>query len=122
MQNNYLSNFNKNKRGGVIPSFFFRLIFVFVLLFVLFDNAKPPNRQKLVNISVKLLDFYKVNLSKPAAEKHNIKFCRFHPSCSVYAKQALLKYGFFKGLYLTTVRIIKCNPFYGKPIMEDPVP
>ncbi len=122
MQNNCLSKQDKNKKGGWLPSFFFRLFFVFVLLFILFDNSKSPKRQILVKFSIKLLDIYKENLSKPAAKKHNIKLCRFHPSCSVYAKKAFLKHGFLKGLYLTTIRIVKCNPFYGKPIMEDPVP
>lgn len=38
--------------------------------------------------------------------------CRFYPTCSSYAIQALEKYGFFKGTYLTTKRILKCNPFH----------
>ncbi len=47
--------------------------------------------------------------------------CRFQPTCSAYAYQAFLKYGFFKGLYLSVRRILKCHPFYkGNPY--DPVP
>ena len=37
--------------------------------------------------------------------------CRFYPSCSEYAIQAFSKYGFLKGLWLSTKRIIRCNPF-----------
>lgn len=37
--------------------------------------------------------------------------CRFYPTCSEYFMQALEKYGFFKGTYLGTKRILKCNPF-----------
>lgn len=39
------------------------------------------------------------------------KTCIFYPSCSEYTKQALVKYGFFKGSWLGFKRILKCNPF-----------
>jgi putative membrane protein insertion efficiency factor len=38
-------------------------------------------------------------------------FCRHYPSCSEYTKQAIMKYGSLKGVYLGTRRIIKCNPW-----------
>lgn len=38
--------------------------------------------------------------------------CRFHPSCSMYAKQALGQYGVIKGGYLTTRRLLRCNPLH----------
>ncbi len=37
--------------------------------------------------------------------------CKYYPTCSEYAKQAILKYGVFKGIKLGFVRILKCNPF-----------
>lgn len=37
--------------------------------------------------------------------------CRFHPSCSEYAKLALLKHGLLKGGLLAAWRILRCNPF-----------
>jgi len=37
--------------------------------------------------------------------------CRFHPTCSDYALEALHKHGFFKGSALTVWRILRCNPF-----------
>lgn len=36
--------------------------------------------------------------------------CRFHPSCSEYALDALKKYGLAKGLWLTVKRIVRCHP------------
>lgn len=38
--------------------------------------------------------------------------CRFYPTCSQYSIQALKKYGFLKGLWLTIRRISKCHPFH----------
>ncbi|MFA6727052.1 MAG: membrane protein insertion efficiency factor YidD [Prevotella sp.] len=46
--------------------------------------------------------------------------CRFTPTCSEYTRQALLKYGPFKGLYLSIRRILRCNPWGGSGY--DPVP
>lgn len=37
--------------------------------------------------------------------------CKYYPSCSEYMKQAIQKYGSFKGLYLGIKRILRCNPF-----------
>lgn len=36
--------------------------------------------------------------------------CRFYPTCSNYAIEALKKHGIFKGLWLSIIRILKCNP------------
>lgn len=46
--------------------------------------------------------------------------CRFQPTCSEYAKQSLLKYGFFKGFGMAIRRISKCHPWGGSGF--DPVP
>lgn len=46
--------------------------------------------------------------------------CRFTPSCSVYAIEALKKYGPLKGLYLALRRILRCHPWGGHGY--DPVP
>ncbi|MGI8406442.1 MAG: membrane protein insertion efficiency factor YidD [Thermomicrobiales bacterium] len=46
--------------------------------------------------------------------------CRFHPSCSEYAYEAIEKYGIIRGGRLAIWRILRCNPFGGKG--WDPVP
>jgi putative membrane protein insertion efficiency factor len=45
--------------------------------------------------------------------------CRFYPTCSQYALEAVTKYGFIKGTYLAIKRILKCHPFH--PGGYDPV-
>ncbi len=47
--------------------------------------------------------------------------CRFIPTCSAYALEAVEKYGALKGGYLALRRILRCNPFY-KGDQFDPVP
>ncbi|MDR2766640.1 MAG: membrane protein insertion efficiency factor YidD [Holosporaceae bacterium] len=37
--------------------------------------------------------------------------CRFHPSCSEYAANAIRKYGSFRGIAKTVGRIVRCHPF-----------
>lgn len=46
--------------------------------------------------------------------------CRYQPTCSHYAKEALEVHGFFKGGKLAIKRIFSCHPFGGKGF--DPVP
>jgi len=38
-------------------------------------------------------------------------YCRFHPTCSEYAAQAIAKYGVIKGGAKAAWRILRCNPF-----------
>jgi putative membrane protein insertion efficiency factor len=46
--------------------------------------------------------------------------CRFYPTCSVYAYQAIEKYGLTKGIFLGIKRLLKCHPFHAGGV--DPVP
>lgn len=46
--------------------------------------------------------------------------CRFQPTCSCYARDALLKHGFFRGLVLAFLRICRCHPWSKGGF--DPVP
>ena len=64
---------------------------------------------------VMLVRFYQLCISplKPAC-------CRFTPTCSAYAIEALRKHGPIKGLLLTIWRILRCNPWGGSGY--DPVP
>ena len=65
-------------------------------------------------ISIKLIKIYQILPLKT----HN--YCRFYPTCSNYAIEAIEKYGFIKGWYLSIKRILKCHPFGKKGY--DPVP
>jgi len=60
-------------------------------------------------ILIIIIKFYKKHISI-FFEKNGIK-CKYYPTCSEYAMQAIEKYGFFKGSLLSIKRILKCNPF-----------
>ena len=47
--------------------------------------------------------------------------CRFRPTCSAYAFEAIQKYGAFRGGFLALKRFLRCHPFY-KGDWYDPVP
>lgn len=63
-----------------------------------------------------MIRFYRRHISpyRPAC-------CRFTPTCSAYAMEAIEKYGAMKGGFLALKRFLRCNPFY-KGDFIDPVP
>lgn len=66
------------------------------------------------NIVIKLIRFY-----QKIPGSFHFK-CRFQPTCSNYAIEAIERFGVIKGINLSIKRIIKCNPF--GPSGYDPVP
>jgi len=72
-------------------------------------------RQALVWLLLLPIYFYKGAISPLTPPS-----CRFTPSCSTYALEAIRKHGPFKGLYLALRRILRCHPWGGSGY--DPVP
>lgn len=64
---------------------------------------------------IALLRFYKRWLSPLLGPR-----CRFHPTCSEYAMQAIARFGALRGSWLAVRRILRCHPLH--PGGHDPVP
>jgi uncharacterized protein len=75
-------------------------------------QARPGPATRLV---IALLGFYRRYVS-PLFLPH----CRFHPSCSAYAVEALRVHGLLRGTGLSVLRLLKCAPWH--PGGLDPVP
>ena len=68
------------------------------------------------HVCVWLIRFYQKAIS-PAFPAR----CRYYPTCSRYAYEAITKYGAFKGSWLALKRFLRCHPFH-KGDYFDPVP
>ena len=67
---------------------------------------------------IKMIRFYQTSVSPVCPPR-----CRFIPTCSQYALEAVEKYGAVKGGWLALKRIMKCHPFHRQKSIEyDPVP
>ena len=64
---------------------------------------------------IALIKFYKKNISP-----NNNPKCRYLHTCSQYVLECFSKFRFFKALFLTSLRILKCNPLFKGGY--DPVP
>ena len=65
-------------------------------------------------IAVKLIDLYQKTLSFDHGWMRAFfpyGYCRFHPTCSEYGKQAIIKHGIIKGGLKTLWRVARCNPW-----------
>lgn len=67
-------------------------------------------------IMLALIRFY-----QRAISRYTPPCCRFRPTCSAYAVEAIEKYGALKGGWLALRRLLRCHPFY-KGDNYDPVP
>jgi hypothetical protein len=70
------------------------------------------------HLLLRLIDFYRKGISPLTPPS-----CRFIPTCSQYAMEAIQKYGAGKGSWLAVRRVLKCHPFHRQKTIEyDPVP
>jgi putative membrane protein insertion efficiency factor len=69
----------------------------------------------MTQLALGLIKFYQNTVSKVLPNA-----CRFQPTCSHYGFEAIKKYGFARGSWLTAKRIARCNPFSKGGY--DPVP
>ncbi|MBQ6694469.1 MAG: membrane protein insertion efficiency factor YidD [Bacteroidaceae bacterium] len=72
-------------------------------------------RKYIIKILILLIQFYRHCISPMTPPA-----CRFTPTCSQYAIEAISKHGPLKGVYLAVRRLLRCHPWGGSGY--DPVP
>ncbi|WP_082753813.1 membrane protein insertion efficiency factor YidD [Mycobacterium sp. NAZ190054] len=72
-------------------------------------------RSRAVRCAVYVIQLYRHTISPL-----RLPTCRFMPTCSQYAVDALTEYGFFRGGWLALVRLLKCGPWHNGG--WDPIP
>ena len=74
------------------------------------DALNPPASQWSARAAGAAVSGYRETIS-PFLARTGLVQCRFSPTCSAYAAEALRRRGFFPGTVLTTWRLLRCNPF-----------
>ena len=95
--------------------FTFKTNYSFSLKEIIFAEMNMVNKG-IMSLLLFLIKVYQLAISPFLG----VNKCRYVPTCSEYAKQALIKHGIFKGFWLALKRIGRCAPWGGHGF--DPVP
>ena len=79
--------------------------YLFLVNFLLANLIIKSYTLIMKKLLLKLIDIYQ---SMPLSSHSK---CKYYPTCSNYAKEAITIHGSFKGTILSIKRILKCNPF-----------
>ena len=79
------------------------------------SSSPSPRPGLAAHVLILLVEAYRVIFSPLLGG-----FCRFSPSCSVYAQEALRRHGAARGTRLLLLRLLRCHPFHAGG--HDPVP
>ncbi len=82
----------------------------------------PPQRSVTPRIfnAAQAIGYFFIRMFQVVISPQDGPNCRFHPTCSEYGRQAVMRYGLVIGGFLAGDRLIRCNP-YTMP-QRDPVP
>jgi uncharacterized protein len=90
-----------------------------VLGFCVGDSLRPPAEQAGARAALFSIDLYRTTLS-PALAGSGLARCKYEPSCSAYAREAIRRYGSPRGFRLAAGRLLRCHPWARGG--RDPVP
>jgi len=105
--------------GALRRASFLAPVLAALLGFCVGDSLRPPADQACARAAMASIDVYRATIS-PALAKSGLVRCKFEPSCSAYAREAIRRYGSPRGFTLAAARLLRCHPWArGGP---DPVP
>jgi putative membrane protein insertion efficiency factor len=74
----------------------------------------PKGQEKYLFVMLKSISVFLIIIYQGSIRNILPATCRFTPTCSEYAKEAITKYGFFKGGFKALHRLLRCHPYSGK--------
>ena len=77
-------------------------------IWVLYDVLVPPRYAIDARVTVMAIDSYRAHISPHLS---SFVVCRFRPSCSMYGRESVRKYGFARGSLRAVWRIARCGPW-----------
>jgi len=91
----------KSRRAALIA-------FAVVGVWVGYDLLVPPRQAVDARAAVAAIDSYRAHISP---HLHGIVQCRFTPTCSLYGRESIRKYGLLRGGARTAWRLARCGPW-----------
>lgn len=101
-------------RGSVAP-----LALAALLGLLAGDAARRPEEQRGSRVAIAAIDAYRTAVS-PVLAASGLVRCRFTPTCSEYAREALRRFGSVRGALYAGGRLLRCHPWARGG--HDPVP
>ena len=83
------------------------------------EQQLPPSQQPSARLLIRAIDWYRAEGSDPLRAHTGIR-CRFTPTCSRYARAAILERGSVDGMRLTAWRLLRCGPWTPKGTSDPP--
>jgi putative membrane protein insertion efficiency factor len=95
------------------------LVFAAFFGFAAGDALRPPPDQALARAAIGLIAAYRGAVS-PVLSRAGLARCLYRPTCSAYGREVIRRYGFPRGAWMATGRVLRCNPLARGG--DDPVP
>lgn len=89
-------------------------VLVVALLFAR-DVSRPPSRQVTARLAIAAIHWYQASISPHIGAQ-----CRFKPTCSQYAVEAIRRYGFVRGSWRAAWRVARCGPWTKMGTVDPP--
>jgi putative membrane protein insertion efficiency factor len=100
-----------------VKYWFFALFVLVMMVVAMHDIANEPRDSYTAHASIAAIDVYRTHVSP---HLKGVVTCRFTPSCSAYGREAIRRYGFARGAWMTAKRVLRCGPWTRAGTVDRP--